>query len=114
MIGKLLILKRVDMKAVIKVGGKQYIVAEKQTLLVDKLDEAVKTLDVEPLMVFDDAGAKVGDPVVKGAKVSAKVVEPVVAGDKVKVVRFESKKRVKKITGHRQKYSKIEIAKISA
>jgi len=38
----------------------------------------------------------------------------VVAGDKVKVVRFESKKRVKKITGHRQKYSKIEIGKISA
>ncbi len=102
------------MKAIITVGGKQYIVAEKQTLLVDKLDDATKTLDLEPLMVFDDATVTVGTPVVKGAKVSAKVLEPEVKGDKLKVVRFESKKRVKKITGHRQKYTQIEISKISA
>jgi len=102
------------MKAIIKVGGKQYIVAEKQTLLIDKLDEATKTLDLEPLMVFDDASTKVGTPVVKGAKVTAKVLESEVKGEKLKIVHFESKKRVKKINGHRQKYTKIEIEKISA
>lgn len=102
------------MKAVIKVGGKQYIVAEKQTLLVDKLAEDAKTLDLEPLMLIDGDASKVGAPTVAGAKVTAKVVEPVVAGDKIQVIRFKSKKRVKTINGHRQKYTKIEIGKIAA
>lgn len=101
------------MKAVIKVGGKQYIVAEKQTLLVDKLDDETKTLDIEPLMIIDGEATKVGAPTVKGAKVSAKVVEAVVAGEKIQIGKFKSKKRVKKITGHRQKYTKLEIGKIA-
>lgn len=101
------------MKAVIRVGGKQYIVAEKQTLLVDLQAEA-KELDLEPLMVFDDKDAKVGTPVVKGASVKAKVVEAEVKGEKLKIVKFEAKKRVKKMTGHRQKHTKIEITKITA
>lgn len=101
------------MKAVIKVGGKQYIVAEKQTLLVDKLDEETKTLDLEPLMVIDGDTAKVGAPTVAGVKVTAKVVEAVVAGEKIQIGKFKAKKRVKKITGHRQKYTKLEISKIA-
>ena len=101
------------MKAVIKVGGKQYVVAEKQTLLVDKLADDVKTLDVEPLLVMDGDTVQVGAPTVKGAKVSATVVEPVVAGDKLKIIRFKAKKRVHTVTGHRQKYSQIQIGKIA-
>lgn len=101
------------MKAVIKVGGKQYIVTEKQTLLVDLQGDS-KELSLEPLMVFDDKEAKVGTPVVKGASVKAKVVEATVAGDKLKIAKFQAKKRVKKITGHRQKHAKIEITKITA
>lgn len=102
------------MKAVIKVGGKQYIVAENQTLLVDLQGESVKDLSLEPLMVFDDKDAKVGTPVVKGANVKVKVVEAEVKGEKIQVGKFQAKKRVKKITGHRQKYTKIEITKIAA
>ncbi len=101
------------MKAVIQVGGKQYIVTEKETLLVDRLQDGTKELSLEPLMVFDDKDVKVGTPVVAGAKVTAKVVEPEVKGDKIKVIRFEAKKRVKKINGHRQQYSKILIEKIA-
>jgi large subunit ribosomal protein L21 len=101
------------MKAIIKVGGKQYIVAEKQTLLVDKLGDEAKTFDVEPLMVIDGDSTKVGAPTVKGVKVSVKVIDPVVAGEKLKIIRFKAKKRVKTLTGHRQKYSKIEISKIT-
>jgi large subunit ribosomal protein L21 len=101
------------MKAIIKVGGKQYLVAEKQTLLVDKQPETTKTLDLEPLMLVDGDSSKVGTPVVTGAKVSVNVLEET-KGDKIQVIRFKAKKRVKKITGHRQHYSKIEIAKIAA
>lgn len=100
------------MKAVIQVGGKQYLVAEKETLLVDRLQDGTKELSLEPLMVIDGDTTKVGTPAVSGVTVKATVDEPEVKGDKIKVVRFESKKRVKKINGHRQQYSRIKIDKI--
>ncbi len=102
------------MKAVIKVGGKQYIVAEEQTLLVDRLSDDTKALELAPLMVFDESTATVGTPEVKGALVKAKVTEPEVKGDKIQIMKFKAKKRVKTLTGHRQKYSQIEIQSITA
>ena len=100
------------MKAVIQVGGKQYLVTEKETLLVDRLQDGTKELSLEPLMIIDGDTTKVGTPAVSGVTVKATVEEPEVKGDKIKVVRFESKKRVKKINGHRQQYSRIKIDKI--
>jgi large subunit ribosomal protein L21 len=99
-------------KAVIKVGGKQYLVAEKETLRVDLLPEGTKDLELDALMVIDGDKTTVGTPTVKGAKVAAKVVEELVKGDKIRVIRYESKKRVHKENGHRQKYSLIEITSI--
>lgn len=100
------------MKAVIKVGGKQYIVAEKETLLVDRLDDETKTLTIEPLLLFDDSDkAQVGTPTVKGASVEAKVLETI-KDKKIIVGKFQAKKRVKKMQGHRQQYTKIEITSI--
>jgi large subunit ribosomal protein L21 len=100
------------MKAVVRVGGKQYIVAEKETLLVDRLPDGTKELTLDTLMVFDDKNAEVGAPLVKGVTINAKVVEPEVKGDKLRIIRFKSKKRVHKETGHRQKYTRIEIGAI--
>ena len=100
------------MKAVVKVGGKQYLVSEKETLMVDLLPEGTKELDLDALLVIDGDKTTVGAPVVKGVKVKAKVVDERVAGDKIRVIRYKSKKRVNTQTGHRQKYSKIEIASI--
>lgn len=99
-------------KAVVKVGGKQYIAAEKETLLVDLLPEGTKELTLDALLTIDGNKTTVGAPLVKGVKVSAKVVEPIVAGDKLRIIRYKAKKRVHKETGHRQKYSKIEITSI--
>lgn len=100
------------MKAVIKIGGKQYIVAEKETLLVDLLPEGTKELEVDALLTIDGEKTEVGTPLVKGVKVKAKVVEPEVKGDKVRVIRYKAKKRVHTENGHRQKYSRIEISSI--
>jgi large subunit ribosomal protein L21 len=100
------------MKAVIKVGGKQYLVAEKETLLVDLLPEGTKELTLDALLTVDGEKSVLGTPTVKGVKVSAKVVEPLVKGDKIRVIRYKSKKRVHKENGHRQKYSQIEITSI--
>jgi len=99
-------------KAVIKVGGKQFIVAEKETLLVDLLPEGTKELTLDALLVIDGDKTQVGTPTVKGVTVIAKVVEDLVKGEKIRVIRYKSKKRVHKENGHRQKYSKIEITSI--
>ena len=99
-------------KAVVKIGGKQYIVAEKETLLVDLLPEGTKELTLDALLVIDGDKVTVGTPAVKNVKVAAKVVEDLVKGDKIRVIRYKAKKRVHKETGHRQKYSKIEITSI--
>jgi len=97
------------MKAVVRIGGKQFIVAEKETLLVDLLPEGTKELTLEPLMVFDEKETKIGAPFVKGVTIKATVTEPLVKGDKLSIIRYKAKKRVHKVNGHRQKYSRIEI-----
>jgi large subunit ribosomal protein L21 len=100
------------MKAVVRVGGKQYIVSEKETLLVDRLPDGTKELTLEPLMVFDSKEAKVGTPFVDGMKIKATVLEDEVKGDKLQIIRYKAKKRVHTVTGHRQKYSRIEISAV--
>ena len=99
-------------KAVVKIGGKQFIVAEKETLLVDLLPEGTKELTLDALLVIDGDKTQVGQPTVKGVTVTAKVIEDLVKGDKIRVIRYKAKKRVHKESGHRQKYSKIEIISI--
>ncbi|WP_232736370.1 50S ribosomal protein L21 [Candidatus Minimicrobia vallesae] len=103
---------RNEMKAVVKISGKQYLVSEKESLLVDLLPEGTKELTLDALLVIDGDKIKVGTPTVKGSSVKAKVVEAEVKGDKLRVIRYKSKKRVHKETGHRQKYTKIEITSI--
>ncbi|UHA57480.1 50S ribosomal protein L21 [Candidatus Nanosynbacter sp. HMT-352] len=100
------------MKAVVKISGKQYLVSEKESLLVDLLPEGTKELTLDALLVIDGDKIKVGTPTVKGSSVKAKVVEAEVKGDKLRVIRYKSKKRVHKETGHRQKYTKIEVTSI--
>lgn len=99
-------------KAVVKVGGKQFIVAEKETLLVDLLPEGTKELVLDALLVIDGEVTRVGKPIVEGVKVTAKVIDDLVKGEKLRVIRYKAKKRVHTEIGHRQKYSKVEIVSI--
>lgn len=100
-------------KAVIKAGGKQYLVVEGETINIDHLNEDKKTLEFVPIMVIDDSKTTVGTPEVKGAKVTASVIEQLVKGDKVTAIRYKPKKRVSKVRGHRQQYTQIKIKKIA-
>ena len=99
-------------KAVVKIGGKQFIVTENETLLVDLLQEGTKELTLDALLVIDGDNVTIGTPTVKDVKVTAKVVDDLIKGDKIRVIRYKAKKRVHKENGHRQKYSKIEITSI--
>ncbi|NCU29317.1 50S ribosomal protein L21 [Candidatus Saccharibacteria bacterium] len=100
------------MKAVVKISGKQYIVSEKESLLVDLLPEGTKELTLDALLVIDGDKTTVGTPTVKGVVVKAKVIDDMVKGEKLRIIRYKSKKRVHKETGHRQKFTKIEISSI--
>src|SRR5262249_22739844 len=100
-------------KAVIATGGKQYLVTEGETLEVELLNTDSKSVTFEPLLVIDGDNVSVGAPVVDKAKVTAEVVEQELKADKVTAIRFEAKKRVHKVHGHRQRHSVIKISKIA-
>lgn len=97
-------------QAVIKTGGKQYLVEKGDTLDVELLPDK-KTTSFNPLLVIDGDKVKIGNPEVKDSSVKAKVIGTV-KGDKVISVRFKAKKRVNKKRGHRQQYSQIQITEI--
>lgn len=100
-------------KAVIVSGGKQYLVSEGETLQVELLHADGKTASFEPLMVIDGEQVQVGTPYVDKAKVSAEIVNEDIKADKVTSIRFEAKKRVHKVRGHRQHLTEIKITKIT-
>ena len=88
-------------RAVILTGGHQYLVTEGEELEIDLLDPAQKNTAFEALLVLDGDKVTVGTPTVAGAKVSADILEQSVKGEKVVAIRYKSKKRVRKIRGHR-------------
>ena len=102
------------MQAIIVTGGKQYNVAEGDTLFVEKLPvEAGDSVTFdEVLAIVDGENTKFGAPMVEGAKVEAKVVKNG-KGKKIRVFKYTPKKGYRKRQGHRQPYTKVEIGKIS-
>ena len=102
--------------AVIKTGGKQYIVAKGDTIFIEKLpsDKAAgdKVSFDEVLLVDNGSDATIGAPTIKGAKVEGTVIAAG-KGKKVEVVKFKAKSRYYKRRGHRQPYLKVKIDSIS-
>lgn len=101
--------------AIIRTGGKQYKVAEGQTIDIEKLDkkdgESVKFDEV--LLVSNDGSVKVGKPLVEKSSVTAKVTGNF-RDKKVRVVKYKSKSRYLRTTGHRQSKTKVLIEKIES
>lgn len=100
--------------AVVKTGGKQYIVKEGDVISVEKLEHAGNEVIFDQVfLVADEKRAVVGQPLVDGAKVSATVIAEG-KGDKKIVFRYKAKTRSKKKKGHRQLFTKVRIEKILA
>lgn len=97
------------MKAIIENGGKQYSAEEGKILFIEKMDvnPGDKVVFDNVLMVDD----KVGTPYVKGAKVTAEVVKNGKT-KKILVYKYNAKKQYRKLQGHRQPYTQVEIKKI--
>ena len=103
------------MHAIIVTGGKQYKVAEGETLFIEKLPNEAGDQVVfgEVLAILDGDNATIGTPTVSGASVEAKVVKNG-KGKKIRIFKYNPKKGYRKRQGHRQPYTKVEIKKISA
>ena len=99
------------MLAVIKTGGKQYIVKEGSRLKVEKLEAAEgTTIKLDEVLLV---GEKIGAPLVEGASVEAKILKHG-RHDKIRVVKFKAKSRYTRTRGHRQHFTELEIVKITA
>ncbi|HZJ56726.1 MAG TPA: 50S ribosomal protein L21 [Clostridia bacterium] len=101
------------MYAIIKTGGKQYLVHEGDVLRVEKLDveEGSEVSFDEVLAINDDESLKVGTPIVEGSKVEAKVIKHG-KGKKITVFKYKPKKNYRKKQGHRQPFTQVQISKI--
>lgn len=100
-------------KAVIATGGKQYVVSEGEELAVESLKVDGKKIDFDALLIIDGDTVSVGQPLVKGAKVTADIVDQESRADKVTSIRYKAKKRVHTVRGHKQHQTVIKIAKIA-
>lgn len=103
------------MYAVIKTGGKQYRVAQGETLKVESIAGDVGSAIVLDKVLAVGSGDKlnVGKPLVSGASVKATIVSHG-RGDKVKIFKMKRRKHYQKHQGHRQNYTEIRIDGISA
>ncbi|HPJ80575.1 MAG TPA: 50S ribosomal protein L21 [Candidatus Portnoybacteria bacterium] len=103
------------MFAIIEIGGNQYKVEKGEILEVEKIDSvdgSTFTVD-NVLLINDGSSVKIGTPTLEGAFVEAKLLNQTM-GDKVKVYKMKAKDRYQRKTGHRQKFTKIEILDIKS
>lgn len=104
------------MQAVIRTGGKQYLVKPGDRIDVELLDNADnEEIQFEDVLMISDGEneVKVGTPTVKGATVSGRLLGQK-KGKKVIIFKFKRRKGYRKKQGHRQKFSSVEITDIQA
>jgi len=103
-----------SMFAIIKTGGKQYLVSPGQKIKIEKIaaNEGDNFVFNEVLLVADGGETKIGTPLLKGAMVETKALKQGRA-KKVIVFRYHPKTRYRKKKGHRQPFTEVEIEKIN-
>ena len=97
------------MYAIVRDRGQQYRVEPGQTLQIALTDaEAGSTLEFEEVLMVGGDQTLIGAPLIQGAKVTATVGE-MVKGEKIVVFKYKPKKRYRRRTGHRQRYTEVTI-----
>ena len=100
------------MYAIVKTGGKQYKVAVGDKLNIEKLDAQVgETVELPVICVVDGATVEADPAKAAATKVTAEVVEQF-RGEKQLVFKFKKRKNYKKMRGHRQYLTRVEIKAI--
>ena len=101
--------------AIIKTGGKQYVVEPGQKIKIEKLEQETDSEVIfdQVLLLEKNEKIEIGTPLVKGVKVIGKILNQGKA-KKVIIFKYKAKKRYKVKKGHRQPYTEVEILKISS
>jgi large subunit ribosomal protein L21 len=102
------------MYAVIQTGGKQYRVAQGDTVRVEKLEGKIgDTVTFDKVLLVGGDAIKVGKPLVQGAKVEAKIVAQTRA-PKIIIFKFRRRKNYRRKQGHRQPLTALQITSIKS
>ena len=101
------------MFAIVDIAGQQFKVEKNQELFVHRLEgkEGEKVQFDEVLLIENNGKTTIGTPVISGAQVKAKITEHMKA-DKVLVFKKKRRKGYKKLNGHRQQFTKVQIENI--
>ena len=101
------------MLAIIKTGGKQYLVSPGDKIKIEKIigEPGKEVIARQVLLVEKNRKLEIGTPLVKGVKVIAKIIKQDKA-KKVKIFKYKPKTRYKVKKGHRQPFTEVEIIKI--
>lgn len=101
------------MYAIIETGGKQFKVAEGDVIRCDLALEPGADVTFDRVILAGNGGksASIGTPAISGAKVMGTVLRQDKAR-KILVFKYKPKKRVRKLTGHRQRFTEVKITKI--
>ena len=99
--------------AIVKTGGKQYIVNDGALLTIEKLPEAKdgKITFTEVLLTDDGKKVTLGNPTIAGAEIVADFIAEG-KSKKLRVLKYKNKVRYKKVIGHRQAFTKVKVAKV--
>ncbi len=103
------------MIAVIKTGGKQYLVSPGKKIKIEKLGlEKGAKVNFEEILLFEDekGNLSIGKPFLKNVKVVGEVIDEGL-GEKKRVFKYKPKKRYKVKRGHRQPFTEVEIKEIT-
>lgn len=103
------------MLAVIRTGGKQYIVSPGQKIKIEKINKkkGQEVIFNDVLLLEKGKKIEIGTPLIKGAKVTGKILRQGKA-KKVIIFKYKPKTRYKVKKGHRQPFTEVEITKIVA
>ncbi len=103
------------MLAVIKTGGKQYIVSPQKKIKIEKLDieEGKEVVFKDVLLINDGKKTIIGEPLIKGATVVGKVLKQD-RHKKVIIFKYKPKKRYKVKKGHKQPFTEVQISEIKS
>ena len=101
------------MLAVIKTGGKQYLVSPGEKIKIEKINkkEGAEVTFNEVLLMEKNKKVEIGDPQVKGVKVTGKVLKQD-KSKKVIIFKYKAKKRYQVKKGHRQPFTEVQIINI--
>ena len=101
------------MYAILKTGGKQYTVREKDIIRIEKLEvEAGQEIKLSDILFIGGGEEVIGSPRVEGAEITGKVLSQG-RGKKINGFTFKPKKNEHRRYGHRQAYTEVLIEKIS-